>query len=376
MFCKNCGKEIREGKQFCGECGNPIDINNSQIINNKKPKKKFKNIIIAVIGVFAILILIGIFAGENEYVSAVKNGTFNNYPDVLIGDAFDDFFSNPKWKHFVSDDGINVVEFTGGCKYDDVDVKALLQFIVYEDDTFESSYFSMNDISQNLLMMSGLLDKVIGEYSGEQSALSVEAEENSLEDYFSELEIAILTSNVKYKEFNDTEKFVIDGLLSIWYEDYSSNFSEYNKRIDKLIEQQNEYIDQTVAGDAGVNPSIKADDYEEPNWEEYSDEGKKQYLLKLYTIEEYLNNEQANELKIYETWDYELNKIYNLLKDTLSESEMNNLTDEQITWISYRDETAQNLAKGEAEQYKEGRLNFELGRLTKERCYELVNNYL
>lgn len=373
MFCKNCGKEIREGKQFCGECGNPIDINNSQIINNKKPKKKFKNIIIAVIGVFAILILIGIFAGENEYVSAVKNGTFNNYPDVLIGDAFDDFFSNPKWKHFVSDDGINVVEFTGGCKYDDADVDALLQFIVYEDDSFELSYFSMNDISQNLFMVSGLIEKVIGEYSGDQSALSTELKDKSLEDYFGPAEIELLTSDTNYNDLDEVERLVADALIEIWYEDYSNDFSQYSKRIDKLTEQKNSY---SLTEEFDSNGTVKADDYEELDLDENDDGGKKQYLLKLYTIEEDLNNEQANELKIYETWDKELNEIYSLLKDRLSESEMNKLTDEQITWISYRDETAQNLADGEAEQYKEGRLNFELGRLTKERCYELINNYL
>lgn len=26
MYCKNCGKELREGIAFCGNCGTPIGI--------------------------------------------------------------------------------------------------------------------------------------------------------------------------------------------------------------------------------------------------------------------------------------------------------------------------------------------------------------
>lgn len=176
MFCKNCGQEINDRIKFCAGCGNKVENNNEEMtysnnFNNFTKKNKNKgriiNIVIGVTAVLVILLLVGIFAGENEYVSVVKNGTFNDYPDVLIGEAVDDFFSNPKWKYFVSDDDFNVVEFTGRCSYDNADVDVLLQFMVYEDDTFELSYFSMNDISQNLFMVSGLIEKVIGEYNGD-----------------------------------------------------------------------------------------------------------------------------------------------------------------------------------------------------------------
>lgn len=76
-------------------------------------------------------------------------------------------------------------------------------------------------------------------------------------------------------------------------------------------------------------------------------------------------------------WDNMLNEIYSLLKTQLTESEMNNLRGKQRNWIKYRDMTADN----EASEEGGGSLytviyNGSLARLTKERCYELVNTYM
>lgn len=76
-------------------------------------------------------------------------------------------------------------------------------------------------------------------------------------------------------------------------------------------------------------------------------------------------------------WDNMLNEIYSLLKTQLTESEMNDLKSKQRSWIKYRDTTADN----EASEEGEGSLstvvyNSSLARLTKERCYELVNTYM
>lgn len=76
-------------------------------------------------------------------------------------------------------------------------------------------------------------------------------------------------------------------------------------------------------------------------------------------------------------WDNMLNEIYSLLKTQLTESEMNELKSKQRSWIEYRDKTAKN----EASENSGGTLynvvyNGSLARLTKERCYELVNTYM
>lgn len=79
----------------------------------------------------------------------------------------------------------------------------------------------------------------------------------------------------------------------------------------------------------------------------------------------------------YEKWDKMLNEVYLKLEEQLSENEMNKLTENELNWIKIRDE------KSEAADDKfEGgsiapflRID-SLAKSTKERCYELVNNYM
>ena len=115
----------------------------------------------------------------NEYVQTVKSGTSFSYPDVTFEEAFHYFFDSPTWKYFNGTqdgpdedgdgepdyyiDNVNVVEFTGFCLYSDVEVKALIQFVV-EEDTFEAKYLSFNDVPQNMLMLSGLITKAFESY--------------------------------------------------------------------------------------------------------------------------------------------------------------------------------------------------------------------
>ena len=79
----------------------------------------------------------------------------------------------------------------------------------------------------------------------------------------------------------------------------------------------------------------------------------------------------------YDMYDKALNEIYALLKEQLSPETMQNLQSEQIKWIEKKESTATN----EAEKYKGGSFEFvaynsSLYGTTKNRCYELVNNYM
>lgn len=79
----------------------------------------------------------------------------------------------------------------------------------------------------------------------------------------------------------------------------------------------------------------------------------------------------------YEMYDKELNEIYALLKDELSPEIMEDLKTKQIKWIEEKEEKAD---KEEA-TYEGGTLQFvapyvSLYQSTKERCYELVNEYM
>lgn len=117
---------------------------------------------------------------DDQHVLAVKNGTPNAYPDQKYGETFDAFFASPTWKYFVGtqegadEDGdgkadytkenVDIVEFTGYCTYQDVEVKALIQFTLNEDGTsFEATYLSLNDVPQDRFMLSSLLEAVFND---------------------------------------------------------------------------------------------------------------------------------------------------------------------------------------------------------------------
>ena len=116
---------------------------------------------------------------------------------------------------------------------------------------------------------------------------------------------------------------------------------------------------------------------------------KNEYINKLNLVEEGMSDldylyENGITVELIEAegtklkrWDDMLNEIYSLLKIQLTESEMKELKSKQLSWIEYRDTTANN----EASEEGGGSLSTvvyysSLARLTKERCYELVNTYM
>lgn len=83
------------------------------------------------------------------------------------------------------------------------------------------------------------------------------------------------------------------------------------------------------------------------------------------------------ESRTLKRWDDMLNEIYGVLKTQLTKSEMDALTDKQLEWLTYRDKTAEDAAKYFAGgSFEAVQRNTTLAKLTKERCYELVNIYM
>lgn len=116
---------------------------------------------------------------------------------------------------------------------------------------------------------------------------------------------------------------------------------------------------------------------------------KEKYLKQLDDIENSLGdlNNQYNtgtqtemreaKSEILSKWDSALNEIYGVLKKQLPADEMSSLKEEQQNWIIERDK----LAKEEASIFAGGTMEATiyvatLARLTKERCYELVQKYM
>jgi uncharacterized protein YecT (DUF1311 family) len=115
---------------------------------------------------------------------------------------------------------------------------------------------------------------------------------------------------------------------------------------------------------------------------------KKEYIQKLNNIQsglkdlDYLYSGNMMQMKeaaseTYKRWDKALNEIYGVLKTQLSESEMNKLRDKQREWIKYRDNTAKTASlEFEGGSMETLEYTSTLAQLTKERCYELVQNYM
>lgn len=144
---------------------------------------------------------------EDEHVTGVKGGTNSAYPGITYEEAFENFFSTPTWQYFVGtqegpdDDGdgepdytvenVDVVEFTGGCLYADVEVTALIQFVLDEEaGTFQPTYLSFNDVPQSMLMLGGLMETVftqaaedgVGKGTAQNTDVSEQNQDTSIPD--------------------------------------------------------------------------------------------------------------------------------------------------------------------------------------------------
>lgn len=163
----------------------------------------------------------------DEHVVSVKNGYPEAYPEITFGEAFDSFFDSPTWKYFESEEGENVVEFTGYCMYQDVEVKARLQFILADDGTFSSGALSFNDVPQSQLIAGALLEKAFEKY----------AEANGIALAQSE------TDNV-LEETPQTEESLPTDMVSVY--DAAGRYAEGTKTIAVSI-----YSDETEDGSVG-----------------------------------------------------------------------------------------------------------------------------
>lgn len=176
------------------------------------------------------------------------------------------------------------------------------------------------------------------------------------------------------EEFNEVTKFCPNcGEEAKWLAE-KPNIEE-----DKKDKEDNEESKENE------NASTKEESSNEVVQHSYKNE----YINKLNSLEEGMSDldylyengvtaemNEAEATKL-ERWDNMLNEIYSLLKTQLTESEMKELKSKQISWIEYRDRTANNESNESGGGSLSGVVyNSSLARLTKERCYELVNTYM
>lgn len=211
MKCKKYGHKVQAGAMFCNICGEKLgenqlesnqggqfdiskpleqaneysgQLNKSLYENNKSTnqitpdnnieqldKKKKRKIITAIIATIAILIVLGALASgsskHSEEINHVKNGYFEKYSQdegySNVGKAFENYFGDSSWKSFTSDDDTNIVEFRGTFMYYDEETDCCLQFKLYDDGSFDIYAVEFNEIPQDRLTISVLLEDIMDE---------------------------------------------------------------------------------------------------------------------------------------------------------------------------------------------------------------------
>jgi len=173
MFCKQCGKEVPDGVKFCTSCGaevngantesTPPPVQNAagssgQKMSNQSGNMK-KGLIVIAIGVIVAVVLLFIIIGGSDPVNMVKDGTFNAYPEQTIGEAFSEFFSNPKWVSYEMG-GETYVKFTGGCTWGGEMTSAKIVFLI-DGENFNIDTFKIGDMNfTNVYEIESMLDTI------------------------------------------------------------------------------------------------------------------------------------------------------------------------------------------------------------------------
>lgn len=105
-----------------------------------------------------------------DYIDFVKQSIGMGYEDsygnqITYGDAFSYFFTKPTWDYFRSDDGADVVEFTGGCLDEGEDIIVCMQFIVnVKNRSWQIEWLDFNGEEQSRATLNNLLDTVFSAY--------------------------------------------------------------------------------------------------------------------------------------------------------------------------------------------------------------------
>lgn len=113
---------------------------------------------------------------ESIFINAVKDGVPANYPEITIGEAFDQYFASPEWRAFEGADSYHddtldyIVEFTGGCTYEGAEAQALIQFTISREfDSFETTFFSLDGDPMTFAKLNELMEVAFYSLSQEQA---------------------------------------------------------------------------------------------------------------------------------------------------------------------------------------------------------------
>ena len=101
---------------------------------------------------------------EDKNINLVRTGTMNKYPNIPIGKAFNQFFSNGKWTAFTSTNDEQIVEFNGKCYWLDVTVPMKIQFTIESDKSFSLSYVGIDGVDMDPEVRADILYGILEKY--------------------------------------------------------------------------------------------------------------------------------------------------------------------------------------------------------------------
>ena len=98
--------------------------------------------------------------GQTPEVLMVQGGKLESCPSKTIEQMVDGFMGSPSWASITADAGINYVNISGDITYAEKLVRALLQYKLNQDETFEFNALEFNGVPQNNFIAMGLLEKM------------------------------------------------------------------------------------------------------------------------------------------------------------------------------------------------------------------------
>ena len=116
--------------------------------------------------IIIIAVGIGIFnyfsndSGEDSIVQQVKYAKLGSCPEKTVDEMAKGFMGSPSWSAGKSEDGNTFVNLEGDISFMEKKVSAVIQFIFNDDDTFKFNALEFNEIPQNNLIASSLLEKM------------------------------------------------------------------------------------------------------------------------------------------------------------------------------------------------------------------------
>ncbi len=178
------------------------------------------------------------------------------------------------------------------------------------------------------------------------------------------------------------EKEILESESRVESNNDVSNNNVSNGDDSNNVDLNNNDLDRDISDNDDSNDTLLP--------EENNDSVKQAYLDKLNNLQAELSVELKDKYaspvtqdmleagnEEYGKWDDMLNEIYAELQEQLSEEEMDKLTEDELAWINVRDEKAAEEAKKVEDGSLEPVVKITcLVTSTRERCYELVNNYL